>query len=566
MRAQASDGVSRNRVAVYLFLLAMIPRLLYLASIPEEAILESVDARGYDLLARNLRAGHGFSLHDAPPYPPDGLRTPLYPAFLGAVYTLAGERPLAVAVLQATLDSLTALLVGALAGVLLGRRAGTAAAVLYALTPLQWRYAAALLTEIPLAFLVTLALWLLVRLAEPARGISFDGPHGHKLSVLQSDAGSIRLNPSSGRSAGSRRSQRVALACGAVAGLAALCKPNMGGLALIMALAAWWALRRERRRALRGAGAVLLGAALVVAPWLFRNWAAFGRPFLSNAALGYVARVSAPATLGVVEGHQVPPWSPEWEARYHALVTQAATRYDWSLPLDAPVSPREADRRERQVAQVAWEVVAAHPWAAARAHLVGFLRAWAPQEQAFWYAHLTGRPWGTTGVAANALRDAVEILCAGRPLEAFELAFVRPWGRLDPLGRLLWYGWGLGHLLAGGLVVAGLWRLRHRPALALALGATILYATLPPGPIGYERFRVPVMPLLTVLEVAGVAGLVSKCGPLLTHPLRGILNTVSSGTQRPRSKHEILRSLRSLRMTDLGSGHSERQARGLTRK
>jgi len=495
MGAQGNGGMSRNRVALCLFLLALIPRLLYLASIPEEAILESVDARGYDLLARNLRAGHGFSLHDAPPYPRDGLRTPLYPVFVGAAYTLAGERPVAVAVLQAALDSLTALLVGALAGTLLGRRAGTAATVLYALTPLQWRYAAALLTEIPLAFLVTLALWLLVR-----------------------------LNPSSGCSVRGRRIHRMALACGAVAGLAALCKPNLGGLALIMTLAAWWALRRERRRALRGAGAVLLGAALVVAPWLFRNWAVFGRPFLSNAALGYVARVSAPATLGVVEGHQVPPWSPEWEARYHALVTQAATRYSWSLPLDAPLSPREADRRERQVARVAWEVVAAHPWAAARAHLVGFLRAWAPQEQAFWYAHLTGRPWGTTGVAANALRDAVEILCAGRPLEAVEFAFMRPWGRLDPLGHLLWYGWGLGHLLAGGLVIAGLWRLRRRPALALALGAAILYATLPPGPIGYERFRVPVMPLLTVLEVAGLTGLLSKCRPLLTHPPRGILS------------------------------------------
>lgn len=524
MHAQGSDGVSRNRVALCLFLLALIPRLLYLASIPEKAILESVDARGYDLLARNLRAGHGFSLHNAPPYPPDGLRTPLYPAFVGAVYTLAGERPLAVAALQATLDSLTALLVGALAGALLGRRAGIAAAVWYALTPLQWRYAAALLTEIPLAFLVTSALWLLVRLADRATAILPDGSHGHELSVLRSGAGSIRLNPSSGRSAGGGRIHRVALACGAVAGLAALCKPNLGGLALILALAAWWALRWERRQALRGAGAVLLGAALVVTPWLFRNWAVFGRPFLSNAALGYVARVSAPATLGVVEGHQVPPWSPEWEARYHTLATQAATRYGWSSALDAPLSPREADQRERQVAQVAWAVVAAHPWAAARAHLVGFLRAWAPQEQAFWYAHLTGRPWETTGVAANALRDAVEILCAGRPLEAVELAFVRPWGRLDPLGRLLWYGWGLGHLLAGGLVVAGLWRLRRRPALALALGAAILYATLPPGPIGYERFRVPVVPLLTVLEVAGVTGLLSKCGPLLTHPLRGILS------------------------------------------
>jgi hypothetical protein len=105
------------------------------------------------------------------------------------------------------------------------------------------------------------------------------------------------------------------------------------------------------------------------------------------------------------------------------------------------------------------------------------------------------------GVATNAYRDAVEILCDGRPGEAFEFGFVRPWERLDPLGRVLWYGWGLGHVLMLVLMLAGLWRLRRRPALAFVLAATILYATLPPGPIGYERFRVPVMPLITVLDV-----------------------------------------------------------------
>jgi hypothetical protein len=484
---------------IALFLLALTPRLLYLASIPQAAILESVDAQGYDLLARNLRAGHGFSLQDTPPYQPDGLRTPLYPVFVGAVYTLAGEHPVAVAVAQAALDSLTALLVGAIAGALLGRRSGVVAAVLYALTPLQWRYAAALLAEVPLAFLISLAVWLLMRLETS--------------EVLKTSDVSCR---------------RQALACGAVAGLAALCKPNVGGLALILALAAFWMLRADRRRAHRpvrslrsgrcaefvegpiGAGAILLAAAVVASPWLIRNRVVFGRPFLSNAALGYIARVAAPATLGVVDGHQVPPWSPEWEARYHEIVAGAGARYDWRLDSPTPSSPQEADRRERQIAQVAWEIVRAHPWAAARAHITGFLRSWAPQEQTFWYAHLSGRPWETTGVAANAFRDAVEILCAGRPIEAFQLAFLKPWAQLDPFGRVLWYGWGLGHLLAGGLMIVGLWRLRHKPALALALAATILYATLPPGPIGYARFRVPVAPLITVLEVAGVALLQKK--------------------------------------------------------
>ena len=158
--------------------------------------------------------------------------------------------------------------------------------------------------------------------------------------------------------------------------------------------------------------------------------------------------------------------------------------------------------------------------------MTGFVRAWAPQEQAFWYTHLTGQPWETLGVAANAYRDAVEILCAGRPWEAFTFAFVRPWTRLDPWGRLLWYTWGVGHLLAGVLMLAGGWRLRRRPALVLLLSASVLYATLPPGPIGYVRFRVPVAPLITVLELAGLSsvarGVVRRWGAWYTGPQRTV--------------------------------------------
>ena len=84
--------------------------------------------------------------------------------------------------------------------------------------------------------------------------------------------------------------------CGAVAGLAALCKPNVSGLALLLALAALWERRGRWRQALIEAGSILLAAAVVVSPWVLRNWAVFGRPFLSNAHLGYVARVTAPAT------------------------------------------------------------------------------------------------------------------------------------------------------------------------------------------------------------------------------------------------------------------------------
>jgi 4-amino-4-deoxy-L-arabinose transferase-like glycosyltransferase len=475
---------------VCLFVLALTPRILYLASIPHEAILESVDARGYDLLARNLLSGYGFSLSDDAPYQPDGLRVPLYPVFVAGVYMINGITrdanhigPVMVATAQALLDGLTALIVGATAGTLLGRRAGVAAAILYALTPVQWRYAASLLPEVPLAFLVALTVWLLVHFVQKAE-----------------------------------RSMFWATACGVTAGLAALCKPNLSGLAPIVACAALWSAsiyhwQGHRLRivfSLRSAGVMLLAAAAVVSPWIVRNQIVFGRPFLSNAGLGFVARVSAPATLGILEGHQVPTWSLEWEARYHAIVTQTAARFGWNLAPEAPLSPQDADRRERDIAHVAWEILRAHPLGAARAHLIGVFRSWAPVEQAFWYAHLSGRPWEENGVPANTYRDAAEILLDGRPIEAFELGFVRPWKQLDQLGRTLWYTWGFGHLFVMGLMVIGVWRLGNRPALATAITAIILYATLLPGPIGYVRFRVSVMPLITILMLSTLVWLYTK--------------------------------------------------------
>jgi 4-amino-4-deoxy-L-arabinose transferase-like glycosyltransferase len=353
------------------------------------------------------------------------------------------------------------------------------------------------LPEVFLSFLIALAVWLYTRTLEKDRKLS-----QRHIRAASGDVNSNTLPKPPSLDHGSVI--MIAAACGAVAGLAALAKPNIAAFCFILAGSTLLALRRNRRRAVAVAGVIVLAAAVVMGPWALRNWITFGRPFLSNAGLGYIARVTAPATRGVVEGHRVLPWSPEWETRYHELVTQAASRFDWAAQPTRTLSPREADQREQQIARVAWDIVKAYPGQALQAHLVGFVRSWAPQEQTFWYTHLSGRRWEETGIGANRYRDAVEIFFAGRPIEALEFAVVEPWTQLDALGAALWYGWGMAHLIGGCLMMLGVWRLRHHPAIALAMGLTILYATFPPGPIGYVRFRVPVVPVITVLEVAGL--------------------------------------------------------------
>jgi 4-amino-4-deoxy-L-arabinose transferase-like glycosyltransferase len=507
---------------VGLFLLAMIPRLLFLASIPHEAVLESVDAKGYDLLARNLLAGHGFSRQTEAPYLPDGLRTPLYPLFLAAVSAMSHwvdaniDAAILVSFTQILLDSLSAVIVVTLGAALLGRRAGIMAGLLYVLAPTQWRYCAALLPEIVLAFLIALAAWLLVNLLSDEEIHSADKPS---------------------RS----RAWFWATGCGMVAGLIALCKPNVSGIGAILAVTVLVASRMQPGKAMRlgtvrkpnprprarivHASLILVTAACVMSPWIARNWIEFGRPFLSNAAWGFLARVSAPATMGIVQDHQVPPWSTEWEARYHLVVDQTALRYGWETRLGEETTPQEMDAHERQIGRYALGIVISHPVAALRAHLIGYLRSWAPLEPSFWYTHLSGRRWDDMGVPPQYFRDAIEILLDGRVFESIDVAVVRPWPALDALARVLWYGWGLAHLVGVGLFLAGLWPMRRRAALTTLMLLTILYATFPPGPIAYARFRVSVMPLIVVVLASGIEFANSAHRALWLDGHRGILTT-----------------------------------------
>lgn len=80
---------------------------------------------------------------------------------------------------------------------------------------------------------------------------------------------------------------RTALATGAIAGLAVLTRNELlltavGGVALLL-----WAGRRKLAPAARAAAALALGLALVMTPWIARNYAAFDRFIPIGAQAGY---------------------------------------------------------------------------------------------------------------------------------------------------------------------------------------------------------------------------------------------------------------------------------------
>ncbi len=446
-------------VAHLLPLLTLAVRALWLTLVPPQP-LEAVDARGYDLLARNLLAGVGLSLRRSPPFCPTMLRMPGYPCFLAASYRLLGGVEGAV-LLQMLLEVLTTALVIRLGREVADLRVGRWAGLLYALNGTSWRYTGDLYAEILLLPVLSFALVVTVRWLRDGGG-------------------------------------RAGVAMGIGWGAALLVKPNLFYLMVVILAAA--ALDRHRRG--RGGWALpIVTASVVLSPWVVRNGVLLGRWRLSDAFLVNRARVSAVATLAELRHLDVEPWTPTWEALYAELVAETAQAEGWSEPR---VEVRDCEvrlRREEAVAAQADRLLRLHPWAALKAHLRGVLHSLLNPGHCFWYEVITGSPWEQSGVVPDIWRRMAWSLERGAVGDAL-LAFWRervvrmPWG-----AALLWWGlvWMRVSLWRWG--VRGLRRLRGREGGVLAM--VVLYHLLLPGPIAYERFTLPAIPAIVVLVAAG---------------------------------------------------------------
>src|SRR5438445_2544260 len=127
----------------------------------------SADTAYYEELARNwlYHGVSGFYPHG--PLLPSDARVPGYPAFLAAIYFLAGAGRKAVMLAQAFVDLATCVLAAGIASRLVANasdavrgRVATVALWLAALCPFTANYAAVPLTEVLAAFFTTLAIWI----------------------------------------------------------------------------------------------------------------------------------------------------------------------------------------------------------------------------------------------------------------------------------------------------------------------------------------------------------------------------------------------------------------------
>jgi 4-amino-4-deoxy-L-arabinose transferase-like glycosyltransferase len=222
-------------------------RFFYVLKLPAT---DSGDAPFYIELAWNwLKSGVYGAVVDGRLMPLD-TRVPGYPAFLAAIFSVAGQSSRAVMFVQAFLDLATcfviALIAARLAPEIFRRRVAIAGLWLAALCPFTANYTAVLLTETLVIFLTALAMLLFIEAEARAAGAESAEPRTLSSWFLG----------------------------GVIVGFGALVRPETPLLlaaAGLVCVARWW--RPVHWTKLIRAGVLMaVGLLLPLLPWAARNW------------------------------------------------------------------------------------------------------------------------------------------------------------------------------------------------------------------------------------------------------------------------------------------------------
>jgi 4-amino-4-deoxy-L-arabinose transferase-like glycosyltransferase len=207
------------------------------------------DAAGYHRLATTLIESHRFAFSNTEK--PDAMRTPLYPMFIAAIYSLFGYKPWIVILTQILIDTISCFLLLVSLSRLFSRRVALIASTLYALDPFLILYSSTtLLSDTLFVFFLVAAFWFL----SLAR-------HGEisKKTLLNCGLSSLFL------------------------GLATLTRPISQFIIacfVVFFSVAYW---KRPRIAITYALLSLLIFGLTLFPWVFRNYSTFGHFSLSTS-------------------------------------------------------------------------------------------------------------------------------------------------------------------------------------------------------------------------------------------------------------------------------------------
>jgi 4-amino-4-deoxy-L-arabinose transferase-like glycosyltransferase len=440
-------GRQRVRTTVSVLLAAFVLRMILFAGVlvMNPAGFFETDSREYWRIAENLVEHGNYSLSIAPPLVPDHKRTPLYPLFIAAFRCLRLDAAVIVAA-QIALSLLAVLAAMEMTEKLFGNgRAAAWAGVLMSADVPSIVFAGSLLTESVFTTLFALGVLL-----------SIESYFHRKPGYLA--AGAVVL------------------------GLAALCRPVAlffpGALLAIYLVAdrAPWRLRIGRT-------ALFLGLFLLtLAPWVGRNYATFGRPFLST--IGDVNMLEYRAAAVYAKVHRV-----SLSDAGRLLREQVESTYPGSKDED-PIA------FSRHGAKVGRRVILDHPWI----YLSNSLRA----ALSLLFAPLRSSIDLQLGLSERGSSLQHWGQAAGRGIIPMLLENTSGPTLVLVLFQLL-------HLLIlWALLIIGAAdsiRSKNLPGLVLVFVVVIYFLVVSSGPEAYARFRVPLMPFLAALAGWGAATL-----------------------------------------------------------
>lgn len=233
------------RVALLGLVLGVALNALAFARVNPDRIVPGTDSTQYDLMARQLAADRGFTLEAEPPFVPTQFREPGYPLLVATIYRLSGSNVEVVVAAQAVLLGLAAGFTAVLGMRLFGFVPGLLGGGLFGFNSEAAHYAHWLLTEVPFTVLLVAALLLALRAQAGQRSRDF-------------------------------------LVCGISLGLGALVRVIGGVLTLPLCLVLFVSSRKPMGRRLMDLSLLLVGFAVVVAPWVVRNLQDFGHLGISS--------------------------------------------------------------------------------------------------------------------------------------------------------------------------------------------------------------------------------------------------------------------------------------------
>ena len=246
------SGPELRRLLAAVFVGAVVFRVALFYSGFVEVVYDTYDSWEYRDLAWSMLQHGTFGLEGVPKMN----RTPGYPGFLAVLFSLFGGSRVAVTGAQVALDAVTCVMVVHIAVAMRLRRAAIAGVALLAVSCLFTAiYSMMMMTEVVYTFLITAALWALATSPRPPAETFFHATLG-----------------------------RVVLSAAAI-GCAILVRPALVPPAMLFGAFVVGAgilrppLRSDFWRAIRQPLAFAMVVALIVMPWLLRNYVVFHDEF-----------------------------------------------------------------------------------------------------------------------------------------------------------------------------------------------------------------------------------------------------------------------------------------------